>query len=78
MHHHDGRSVSESRKKGQVGHSEMVNGAPRAGRCGPSAFGYPNGMLTLIRFLRVVMRIPTRNEIQPIANEQAVVEFYSR
>jgi small subunit ribosomal protein S4 len=25
-----------------------------------------------------VMRIPTRNEIQPIANEQAVVEFYSR
>jgi small subunit ribosomal protein S4 len=26
----------------------------------------------------VVMRIPTREEIQPIANEQAVVEFYSR
>lgn len=26
----------------------------------------------------VVMRIPTRDEIQPIANEQAVVEFYSR
>jgi small subunit ribosomal protein S4 len=26
----------------------------------------------------VVMRIPTRQEIQPIANEQAVVEFYSR
>ena len=26
----------------------------------------------------VVMRIPTRNEINPIANEQAVVEFYSR
>lgn len=25
-----------------------------------------------------VMRIPTRGEIQPIANEQAVVEFYSR
>jgi len=25
-----------------------------------------------------VMRIPTRNEIAPIANEQAVVEFYSR
>jgi small subunit ribosomal protein S4 len=25
-----------------------------------------------------VMRIPTRAEIQPIANEQAVVEFYSR
>jgi small subunit ribosomal protein S4 len=25
-----------------------------------------------------VMRIPTRQEIQPIANEQAVVEFYSR
>ena len=25
-----------------------------------------------------VMRIPTREEIQPIANEQAVVEFYSR
>src|SRR2546427_387432 len=26
----------------------------------------------------VLMRIPTRAEIQPIANEQAVVEFYSR
>ncbi len=26
----------------------------------------------------VVMRIPTRDEIHPIANEQAVVEFYSR
>ncbi len=26
----------------------------------------------------VVMRIPSRAEIQPIANEQAVVEFYSR
>src|SRR5262249_45983959 len=26
----------------------------------------------------VVMRIPTRDEIQPIAKEQAVVEFYSR
>ena len=25
-----------------------------------------------------IMRIPTRNEIAPIANEQAVVEFYSR
>lgn len=26
----------------------------------------------------VIMRIPTRDEIQPVANEQAVVEFYSR
>ena len=26
----------------------------------------------------VLMRIPSRAEIQPIANEQAVVEFYSR
>jgi small subunit ribosomal protein S4 len=25
-----------------------------------------------------IMRIPTRDEIQPIANEQAIVEFYSR
>jgi small subunit ribosomal protein S4 len=25
-----------------------------------------------------LLRVPTRNEIQPIANEQAVVEFYSR
>lgn len=25
-----------------------------------------------------VMRVPTREDIQPIANEQAVVEFYSR
>jgi len=29
-------------------------------------------------FKGVVMRIPTRVEINPIANEQAVVEFYSR
>ncbi len=29
-------------------------------------------------FKGVIMRIPTRDEIQPIANEQAVVEFYSR
>ena len=25
-----------------------------------------------------ILRIPTRDEIQPIANEQAIVEFYSR
>ncbi len=38
------------------------------------------GWLSLNReaFKGVVMRIPTRDEIQPIANEQAVVEFYSR
>jgi small subunit ribosomal protein S4 len=29
-------------------------------------------------FKGVIMRVPTRAEIQPIANEQAVVEFYSR
>jgi small subunit ribosomal protein S4 len=29
-------------------------------------------------FKGAVMRVPTRAEIQPIANEQAVVEFYSR
>ena len=29
-------------------------------------------------FKGVVMRIPTRAEMQPIGNEQAVVEFYSR
>src|SRR5205823_5667590 len=29
-------------------------------------------------FKGTVMRIPSREEIQPIANEQAVVEFYSR
>jgi small subunit ribosomal protein S4 len=29
-------------------------------------------------FKCTVMRIPTRDEINPIANEQAVVEFYSR
>jgi small subunit ribosomal protein S4 len=36
--------------------------------------------LSLIKeeFKGTVMRIPTRDEIQPIANEQAVVEFYSR
>jgi len=34
--------------------------------------------LTKEEFKGVVMRIPTRDEINPIANEQAVVEFYSR
>jgi small subunit ribosomal protein S4 len=34
--------------------------------------------LTKEEFKGVIMRIPTRDEIQPIANEQAVVEFYSR
>jgi small subunit ribosomal protein S4 len=34
--------------------------------------------LTKDQFKGVVMRIPTREEINPIANEQAVVEFYSR
>jgi len=29
-------------------------------------------------FKGMVMRVPTREEINPIANEQAVVEFYSR
>ena len=29
-------------------------------------------------FKGTVLRVPTRVEIQPIANEQAVVEFYSR
>jgi len=29
-------------------------------------------------FKGIVMRIPTRDEINPIANEQTVVEFYSR
>jgi small subunit ribosomal protein S4 len=29
-------------------------------------------------FKGTIMRIPTRDEIHPIANEQAVVEFYSR
>ena len=29
-------------------------------------------------FKGIIMRIPTRDEINPIANEQAVVEFYSR
>jgi small subunit ribosomal protein S4 len=29
-------------------------------------------------FKGTILRIPTRAEIQPVANEQAVVEFYSR
>jgi small subunit ribosomal protein S4 len=29
-------------------------------------------------FKGTVLRVPSRDEIQPIANEQAVVEFYSR
>ncbi|MDB6029315.1 MAG: ribosomal protein [Verrucomicrobiales bacterium] len=35
-------------------------------------------MLDKNAFKATVMRVPTRDEIQPIANEQAVVEFYSR
>jgi small subunit ribosomal protein S4 len=35
-------------------------------------------MLDKTAMKATVMRIPTRAEIQPIANEQAVVEFYSR
>jgi len=34
--------------------------------------------LTREEFKGVVMRVPTRDEINPVANEQAVVEFYSR
>jgi len=34
--------------------------------------------LTREEFKGVVIRVPTRDEINPIANEQAVVEFYSR
>jgi small subunit ribosomal protein S4 len=29
-------------------------------------------------FKGTLLRVPTRDEIHPIANEQAVVEFYSR
>jgi small subunit ribosomal protein S4 len=29
-------------------------------------------------FKGTLLRVPSRDEIQPIANEQAVVEFYSR
>ncbi len=35
-------------------------------------------LLDKAAFKGTVMRIPSRDEIQPIANEQAVVEFYSR
>jgi small subunit ribosomal protein S4 len=35
-------------------------------------------ILSKEEFKGTVLRIPTRDEIQPIANEQAVVEFYSR
>ena len=35
-------------------------------------------LLSKEEFKGTVMRIPTRDEIQPIANEQTVVEFYSR
>ena len=35
-------------------------------------------MLDMAAVKGTVMRVPTRAEIQPIANEQAVVEFYSR
>jgi small subunit ribosomal protein S4 len=29
-------------------------------------------------FKGTILRVPTREDIQPIANDQAVVEFYSR
>jgi small subunit ribosomal protein S4 len=29
-------------------------------------------------FKAKLLRVPTRDEIQPVGNEQAVVEFYSR
>jgi small subunit ribosomal protein S4 len=29
-------------------------------------------------FKGTILRVPSRDDIQPIANEQAVVEFYSR
>jgi len=35
-------------------------------------------LLSKEEFKGTLLRIPTRDEIQPIANEQAVVEFYSR
>jgi small subunit ribosomal protein S4 len=35
-------------------------------------------LLTKDAFKGTVLRIPSRDEIQPIANDQAVVEFYSR
>ena len=35
-------------------------------------------LLSKEEFKGTVLRVPTREEIQPIANEQAVVEFYSR
>ena len=35
-------------------------------------------MLNKEAFKGTVIRVPSRDEIQPIANEQAVVEFYSR
>jgi small subunit ribosomal protein S4 len=35
-------------------------------------------LLNKEEFKGTVMRIPTRDEINPIANEQAIVEFYSR
>jgi small subunit ribosomal protein S4 len=35
-------------------------------------------LLSREEFKGTVLRIPTRDEIQPIANEQAIVEFYSR
>lgn len=35
-------------------------------------------LLSKEAFKGTVVRVPTREEIQPIANEQAVVEFYSR
>ena len=52
---------------------------PRRTWKSPPAASVPDWLsMNKEEFKGTVMRIPTRDEIQPIANEQAVVEFYSR
>ncbi len=61
----------ESQRVAPVGDQEFGNRPPAA--------SVPDWLsLNKEEFKGTVMRIPTRDEIQPIANEQAVVEFYSR
>ncbi len=62
--------VKDSNVSRQIGDQEPGNfHQPRGARL---------GVADKNAFKGTVMRVPTRDEIQPIANEQAVVEFYSR
>ena len=66
----DGVEVKDSNVSRQMGTRNLEASTSRA---------VPDWLsLNRDAFKGAVLRIPTRDEIQPIANEQTVVEFYSR